>query len=88
MSVAELHSLDYEEYIGWFQYFKQRPYGWREDLRAYYIMQSMAGSKAKPEEIFPSIKALKEGEEENNSRTEQTLRASAFGMLLQEHGIT
>ena len=73
MSVADFHSLDYQEYMNWFKYFKRRPYGWREDLRAYYIMQSMAGSKTKPEEIFPSIKALKEGEEAKDTHTEQSL---------------
>jgi len=61
MSVQELHSLPYEEYMGWYEYFSRRPVGWKDDLRAYYIMgrSGMSELKAKPEEIFPSIKALK-----------------------------
>ena len=91
MTVEELHSLDYSEYIGWQQYFDRRPFGWREDLRAYNIMTAMAGSKVKPEDIFPSIRKLKENEADSESGGDtkmlKSLEASPFGNLLQQQGI-
>ena len=85
ITVRELHSLDYEEYYGWHEYFRRRPYGWREDLRSYYVMSSMAGGKTKPEEIFPSIRQLKEQEEVNRDDAKDAARsfkASPFAALL------
>ena len=91
MTVEEFYSLSYEEYIGWQQYFERRPYGWREDLRAYHIMTAMAGSKIRPEEIFPSIKKLKEEESNSTAASDSTslksLEASPFGVLLNNHNI-
>jgi hypothetical protein len=34
--------------------------GWREDNRAAIIAMSMSGSKIKPEDLFESLKVLKE----------------------------
>jgi hypothetical protein len=54
--------VSYEEYLGWLNFFERQPPGWREDLRTYYIMSSMSGSKTKPEDIFPSIAQLRQSE--------------------------
>ena len=86
--------MDYEEYTGWHAYFNMRPYGWRDDLRAFYVMSSLSGGKAKPEDVFPSIAKLKAGEtkrseekDRGTARMQQTLRASVFGNLLNQSGI-
>jgi hypothetical protein len=92
MSIAEIKEMDYEEYIGWFDYLSRRPPGWKEDLRAYYIMSSGMGQmKQKPEEIFPSIRAVKKDEEqerEEGSKLTGSLKASPFGLTLFNAGIT
>ena len=90
ITVAELHELDYNEYMGWQEYFSRRPVGWREDLRAYYIMSSMAGSKKGPEEIFPSIATLKQERnvsDVSDQRQLKSLEASPFGTMLSQHNI-
>lgn len=65
MTREQLDELTYEELLGWFEYFRRRPLGWREDFRAYVIMSAFAGSKVKPEEIFESIRMLKKEEAED-----------------------
>jgi hypothetical protein len=55
MTVEELRKMNFDEYQNWLRYFDQRPIGWREDLRTYYIMSSFAEIKKKPDEIFPSL---------------------------------
>ena len=62
MSVTELQALPYEEILGWQAYFQRRPPGWREDARSARQVQARAGSKVKPEELFPSLKLMKEAE--------------------------
>lgn len=59
-TVAEINELDYEEKLGWFEYFQRRPYGWRDDNRAFIIATSMGGGKVKPEDLFDSLKIIKE----------------------------
>jgi hypothetical protein len=44
--------------LGWQEYFSRRPIGWREDNRAAIIAMSFGG-KAKPEDLFESLKILK-----------------------------
>lgn len=51
--------MPYTELLKWVSYFKRKPAGWREDHRAALIMRSQ-GVKAKPEEIFPSLKVIKD----------------------------
>lgn len=79
-----VHEVRYEmthaELEGWFDYFKRRPPGWREDQRTYMMVSAWAGSKVKPEAMFPSLKALKA--EETRSRGD--LRGSLFHKLMLE----
>ena len=49
--------IPYPELLGWFEYFKLRPPGWQEDNRTALLMKAF-GVKEKPEEIFPSLKAI------------------------------
>ena len=53
-----LSEMPYEEYVGWCKYMNERPEGWKEDMRTYHVMSAMATMKKKPEEIFPTIKAV------------------------------
>jgi hypothetical protein len=49
--------MPYSEFTDWQLYFRQRPVGWREDLRTSYLMQ-IQGDKRKSAEIFPSVAAV------------------------------
>jgi hypothetical protein len=62
-----------KEYMGWIQYFNQRPYGWREDHRAAILAQTTyQGTKPlKVNELFPSLKEMKE----NNTHKDLKLEA-------------
>jgi hypothetical protein len=51
--------MPYTELMKWFEFFKRRPIGWREDQRAYLLLCAQ-GNKEKAENIFPSLKALRE----------------------------
>lgn len=52
-----LQEMPYDELVKWSMYLAERPIGWREDLRASYIMQSM-GDTRKQGDIFPSLSVL------------------------------
>lgn len=52
------------------EYFSRRPVGWREDHRTHYTLAAQ-GVKAKPEELFGSLRAImKDREESINESTE------------------
>jgi hypothetical protein len=55
-----IDEMPQSELIGWGRYFKKRPYGWREDQRTAMMLQ-VSGYKGKPEDLFNSLKQLKEG---------------------------
>lgn len=82
-----MEEISHEEYAGWHDFFSRYPEGWREDLRTYYIMSAsgMSKMKQKPEDIFPSIAALKKAEAEKPGEEVATssLKKSVFGMLLE-----
>ena len=69
--------MPYDEFIGWSEYFSKRPVGWREDSRTSMIMRSF-GVKAAPSEIFPSLKMMKDAEEQAPDRLGETLKKSVF----------
>ena len=46
------------ELLGWFNYFEQRPPGWREDQRTAMLL-SAQGVKEPGHKLFPSLSALK-----------------------------
>ena len=49
-----------KEYMGWIEYFKIRPYGWREDHRTAILTQTtyQGKTKLKINDLFPSLKQL------------------------------
>lgn len=49
--------MPHDEYSGWLLYLSERPEGWKEDLRAYRIMQAF-GTKVKPAEVFPALQPI------------------------------
>lgn len=49
-----MNEMPYEEFLKWNDFFGKRPIGWREDLRAYYILRANGVEKKGPE-IFPSL---------------------------------
>ena len=56
--------MPYYELLQWIKFFSNKPLGWREDYRTFLIMSAWGGGKQKPEEIFPSIKAVMNYEKE------------------------
>jgi hypothetical protein len=52
-----LDEMPYEELCGWFNYFEQRPLGWREDDRTAKLLQAQ-GVKEQSHKIFPSLKTI------------------------------
>jgi hypothetical protein len=59
--------------IGWSEYFRRRPIGWRADNRAAVIAMSFGGGKLKPEDLFSSLKTIREDtlSKENHSNIGQ-----------------
>ncbi len=51
--------MPHDEMLKWFIYFQKRPVGWRDDDRTMKLLQAQ-GVKAKPQEIFPSLRSLLE----------------------------
>ena len=54
MPVYQLVEMPYDELLKWQAYFEKRPYGWREDDRAFKLIAAQ-GAKVKPVEVFPSL---------------------------------
>lgn len=70
------------EYRNWSLFFQARPIGWREDRRAANICQSMAGGELNIEALFPSLKALKQYEDE---ASEQEKAGNSFAKSIFGH---
>jgi hypothetical protein len=61
--------------LGWSEYFRRRPVGWREDNRAAIIAMSFGGSKLKPSDLFSSLKVI---EDENKAVDNSTTVGQKF----------
>lgn len=61
------HEMSNRELLGWVEYFRRRPPGWKDDQRTSMIVSAF-GSKAKPEELFPSIAAIKKDLERSQKK--------------------
>lgn len=59
--------MEYDELLGWHEFFSKRPIGWREDQRVYMLL-SAQGIKEKSENLFPSIAILKDEENKRRER--------------------
>lgn len=65
MPVYELEEkMPYTEFIGWVEFFRKRPVGWREDQRTYMFLRTQ-GVKEPAEALFPTLKLIKQKEEES-----------------------
>jgi hypothetical protein len=64
ISLRDLHAMPFTEYNGWYKYFQERPYGWRDDHRSAIIAQTTyQGTKPlNVQDIFPSLKLLQNSE--------------------------
>lgn len=64
LTLDGIYSMSSKEYMGWVKYFKERPYGWRDDHRAAVLTQTTYQGKKKLEinELFPSLKAFSEAD--------------------------
>jgi len=67
------HEMHYDELLEWMAYFEKRPFGWREDDRTYKIMASF-GMKAKPEDVFESLRSLRAVREEEAGTGKMSMR--------------
>ena len=56
--------------MGWIKYFKERPYGLRDDHRAAILTQTTYQGKKKldVESLFPSLSVFKNNEDANKNR--------------------
>ncbi len=50
--------MPYDEFLGWMDFFDQRPVGWRDDERTVKLMQ-VQGYKGSGEGVFPSLAKLR-----------------------------
>lgn len=65
MPVFALSEMPYDEFLGWLDYFNRRPPDWRDDDRAWKLMQAQ-GAKGDAKRIFPSLAAVMKQSEEGN----------------------
>jgi len=70
-------NMPYDELQGWFEYFRVKPYEWRDDDRAAKFIQTQ-GTKAKVWDIFPSLKSIY-----NPDRKDKGIKGSSIFKLLQ-----
>ncbi len=77
-----LNTMPYEEFLGWIDYFKQRPIGWREDNRTFMTMRSF-GVKIKPEDAFQSL-ALMHQNEMRASDSERQVKTLSKSFIFQK----
>ena len=75
-----LAEMPHEEILGWFNYLERRPVGYREDLRAAYLLNAQ-GVKKKPEELFESIAAVKKPRPGANLMADSLKRSALFSKL-------
>lgn len=73
--------LSRKELLGWVDYFERRPVGWREDQRTAMLVNAF-GAKTEPEDLFPSLRAVKEGSKRQTSAAQQFVQR--FGHLFPE----
>jgi hypothetical protein len=68
-----LEEMPYDEFVGWLEYFKVRPFGWRDDYRASQVLAG-SGATFDPLEVFPALGALNKKE----TTLASSLKASPF----------
>ena len=79
VTLDTIYNMSSKEYMGWIKYFKQRPYGWRDDHRAAILTQTTYQGKDKlnMNNLFPSLKVF------SDEDTVKINKAKAFINALQ-----
>lgn len=75
-----LREMPYEELVGWFEYFKQRPVGWQDDQRAYMLLQAQ-GVKERGDKLFPSLAAIRKAGQEKDNLANSMITSGLLGRL-------
>jgi len=77
--------MPYDELLAWIKYFEKRPVGWREDNRAYKLLQAQ-GVKAAPQLIFPTLEPIFKQDKpaEDGQVATRSLKNSALFMMLSQ----
>lgn len=74
------HHMDYDELLGWHDYFARRPIGWKEDSRTYMLL-SAQGVKESGDSLFPSLAVIKqetEAAKDEGKISTKELKSSVF----------
>ena len=70
VTLDTIQNMSSKEYMGWIEYFKQRPFGWREDHRTAILAQTTyQGSKPlKVNQLFPTLQILEDATNHDPNR--------------------
>lgn len=74
-----LYEMSHEELMGWSEYFKLRPFGWRDDYRASQLLAA-SGAKFEVTKVFPSLAAIHKRNQEESLAS--ALSGSHMHMLM------
>lgn len=74
--------MPYDELLKWVAYFKRRPLGWREDQRTAMLMKAQ-GVKETPENMFPTLKMLKDNQQNKLEDNKAVPKGKILEMMLQ-----
>jgi hypothetical protein len=79
-----LNEMPAKELQQWALFLEARPIGWREDNRTAMLLNAQ-GVKQSGDEIFPTLKALKDSEAKRSDQEvmQYSLRKSVFGAMLE-----
>lgn len=73
--------MPYEEYVKWMSFFRRRPVGWREDRRTAMLLKAQ-GVKASEEEMFPTLRMIKQAEENSQIPDQAVPKGQLLSMML------
>ena len=62
--------------MGWTEYIRRYPPGWREDRRAFYVMQAvhMGKNKLKPGDFYPALDVIEKNARRSQAEQERRLQ--------------
>jgi hypothetical protein len=75
VTLDTINNMSSKEYMGWIEYFRLRPYGWRDDYRASLLAQTTyQGTKPlKINQLFPSLAILQKANETKDPNKEPAM---------------
>jgi len=80
-----LSEMPYDELLKWTIFFKERPVGWQEDQRTFLLLRA-AGVKGSAESIFPSLKTIKQGQQDRQTPDRAVPKGKFLDMMLRAKG--